>query len=92
MKNSTPVKLEIGATEPAEWVRVIVLTDGLSDRIAPCVLPRKPVKLQKFQSHRFTPKIQVQPLAPRETRKSGSGNTWPQLLESRQRHRAVWFR
>jgi hypothetical protein len=72
MKPSTPVKLEVGAPEPSRSVRVIVLTDQLSERIGARVLPWKRLKLQKFRSHRFTPEIQVRQLAPPEALPPGN--------------------
>jgi hypothetical protein len=92
MKNSTPVKLEVGAPEPSRSVRVIVLTDRLAERIGPRVLPRMRLKLQKFRSHRFIPEIQGRSTASPRTQNSGVAATWQQWLEARQRHRSNLFR
>jgi hypothetical protein len=91
MKNSTPVKLEVGAPEPSRSVRVIVLTDKLSERIGARGLPRQRLKLQKFRSHRFTPEIQVRSMAPPRTLNSEGAATGQKWLEARQRHRSILF-
>jgi hypothetical protein len=91
MKNSTPVKLEVGAPELSRSVRVIVLTDKLAERIGPRGLLRKRLKLQKFRSHRFTPEIQVRSTASTQTLNSGSTATGQQWPEARQRHRSNLF-
>jgi hypothetical protein len=92
MKNRITVKRTMAATKPAQAVRVIVLTDTRSERIGAHGPPRLQLRLREFRNHRFTPEIQVRQLPAPKAANLGSATARQQLLENRQRHRAVWFR
>jgi hypothetical protein len=92
MKNRITVKCSMAATKPAQAVRVIVLTDTRSEKIRAHSPPRLQLKLREFRNHRFTPEIQVRKLPALKAANPGSATARQQLRESRQCHRAVWFR